>query len=116
MIDPAMAAAIPRLRTTVDFDDLVVAPPNGFAGAADYYDRCSAIRRMGEIRVPTLVVHALDDPWIPARAYTDFRWSANPALVPLLPRSGGHVGFHDRAGSWHDCCLLRFLAGHLSFG
>lgn len=115
-LDPALAATIPSLRTTLAFDEVVVAPPNGFAGAADYYDRCSAVRHMGGIRNPTLVIHALDDPWIPAEVYTGFPWASNPALEPLLPRSGGHVGFHDHAGAWHDRCLLRFLAHHLPFG
>lgn len=109
-LDPAQAPRIRALRTTLEFDEVVVAPPNGFAGAADYYHRSSAVRHMGGIRSPTLVIHALDDPWIPADAYTGFPWHENPALVPLLPRSGGHVGFHDRAGAWHDLCLIRFLA------
>ncbi len=115
-LDPALATAIPGLRSTLAFDEVVIAPRNGFAGAADYHHRCSAVRHMGGIRTPTLVIHALDDPWIPADVYTGFPWSRTPVLVPLLPPSGGHVGFHDRAGAWHDLCLLRFLAYHLAFG
>ncbi|MFN8719808.1 MAG: YheT family hydrolase [Rhodospirillales bacterium] len=115
-LEPAIAAAIPGLRSTLDFDEVVIAPRNGFADAADYHDRCSAVRHMGGIRCPTLVIHALDDPWIPATVYTAFPWPETPALVPLLPRSGGHLGFHDRGGAWHDRCLIRFLACRLPFG
>ena len=63
-------------------------------------------RFMDRIRVPTLVIHALDDPWIPADAYLNFDWAANPCLTPLLPRHGGHVGFHGADGPdpWHDRC------------
>lgn len=97
------------VRTTLEFDDRVVAPANGFASADDYYARSSALRFLAGIRVPTLVVHALDDPWIPGDAYASFRWADAPSLTPLLPRGGGHVGFHDRDGRWHDRCLVRFL-------
>jgi len=97
------------VRTTLDFDDRVVAPANGFASAADYYARSSALGFLRAVRVPTLVVHALDDPWIPGEAYVGFDWASAPALTPLLPRGGGHVGFHDAGGRWHDRCLARFL-------
>jgi predicted alpha/beta-fold hydrolase len=104
-------AAIRWARTLLAFDDVFTAPRHGFAGAADYYARASARPFLGAIAVPTLVIHALDDPWIPGEAYTSFPWSRNPLLVPLLPRQGGHVGFvgFDRQRTWHDLCLLRFL-------
>lgn len=100
-----------RIRTIIDFDEYVVAPAHGFAGARDYYRQCSAGPVLGAIRRPTLVIHGADDPWIPARGYRDLAWTGNPNLVPLLPRSGGHVGFHATglAVPWHDAALLRFL-------
>jgi uncharacterized protein len=98
-------------RSVYEFDDSFVAPRNGFAGAPDYYARCSAEGYMAAIKTPTLVVHALDDPWIPADAYRRQDWSRAPALTLLLPAGGGHVGFHG-AGSrvpWHDQCLVAFF-------
>ena len=76
----------------------------GGASADEYYRVNSAVRFMDRIRVPTLVIHALDDPWIPGDAYLSFDWAANPCLTPLLPRHGGHVGFHGAGGPdpWHD--------------
>jgi predicted alpha/beta-fold hydrolase len=102
---------IPGLRTILEFDDRIVAPRNGYSGATEYYARNNARQFLGEIRLPTLLIHALDDPWIPARMYTDYAWSKAPDLQPLLPRSGGHVGFHARGSRvpWHDRCLERFL-------
>ena len=100
---------IQTARTIYEFDDRVVAPGNGFAGARDYYSRCSAARVLAEIRVPTLVIHALDDPWIPARAYLEADWKSNPHLTPLLPMSGGHVGFHESGGTWHNRMAALFL-------
>lgn len=106
----AVAGALARVRRIVEFDDALTAPRNGFANAADYYARCSAIRFLPSIPVPTLVIHALDDPWIPGEVYRTFDWDGNPRLTPLLPRHGGHVGFHAPGGRvWSDDCLLAYL-------
>jgi predicted alpha/beta-fold hydrolase len=105
--------AIEGARTLVDFDDGFTGPRNGYAGAADYYARCSAKNFFDAIEVPTLVIHALDDPWIPGDMYLSYDWRRNPRLVPLLPRAGGHVGFarREKGAPWHDVCLALFLAG-----
>jgi predicted alpha/beta-fold hydrolase len=101
---------LPReIRTLIDFDDRIVAPANGFKDARDYYRSCSSARMLGEIRRPTLLIHAADDPWIPAASYRDI--APNPQLISVIPHSGGHVGFHG-AGSqvpWHDGALAKFL-------
>lgn len=98
-------------RTVYDFDDRFVAPKGGFGTAEIYYARCSAERFLPAIRVPTLVVHGLDDPWIPAEAYRRQDWRAMPALTPRLTAGGGHVGFHDRAAPppWHDRQIRAFF-------
>jgi len=110
-IDAAERRAVAAARTILDFDEHFVAPRNGYAGARAYYEDNSALRFLNDIAVPTLVVHALDDPWIPSGSYESYDWTANPHLTPLLPRAGGHVGFHG-AGTrvpWHDRCIERFL-------
>jgi hypothetical protein len=101
------------VRTCYEFDDRFVAPRNGWKSADEYHQVNSAVRYMDDIRVPTLVIHALDDPWIPGDAYLNYDWAANPRLTPLLPRRGGHVGFHGADGPdpWHDRCVLEFLKG-----
>ena len=111
-IDERERQAIVRARNLLEFDDTFVAPRNGFSGALEYYDACRALRFLPEIRVPTLVIHALDDPWIPPDAYTSFAWRDNPHLVPLLSPGGGHVGFHarDHRQPWHDRVIARFAA------
>lgn len=106
--------AIERARTIYDFDDGFVARRHGYASADEYYARNSARRYLSSIRVPTLLVHAADDPWIPAEPYREFDWASNPFLHLLLTDTGGHLGFHDATGllPWHDQCLLRFLSDH----
>ncbi|MFK7896718.1 MAG: YheT family hydrolase [Myxococcota bacterium] len=105
-------ALIPKLRTILEFDDRFVAPHNGFRDAADYYTQCSAIHALPKIKIPALVIHAVDDPWIPIETYRAFPWKQNPHLEPLFARSGGHVGFHARDSRvpWHDQRLERFLS------
>jgi predicted alpha/beta-fold hydrolase len=103
--------AVEAVRTIIEFDDHFVAPRNGFADAADYYARNSAEQFLPAIRVPTLVVYALDDPWIPPDAYRRVEWSRAPHCHPLLAAGGGHVGFHARDDRlpWHDRALRAFL-------
>lgn len=103
-----------RIRSIYDFDDLVVAPANGFTGAEDYYRRSSAAPLLDAIAVPTLVIHAADDPWIPAAIYGARSWSAHgPSLV--MPPDGGHVGFHgaDHPVPWHNHAIAAFFEGVL---
>lgn len=103
--------AVAEVRTILEFDEQFVAPRNGYASARDYYADNESRRFLSGIGVPTLVVHALDDPWIPDEAYRSFDWSCNSNLVPLLSHGGGHVGFHG-AGTrvpWHDRCIEQFL-------
>ncbi|MET1028874.1 MAG: alpha/beta fold hydrolase [Dongiaceae bacterium] len=103
------------IRSIFAFDNHVVAPANGFVDAADYYRQSSAAPMLGAIRRPTLLIHAENDPWIPAAMYREIDWSAHRRLRLLMPRSGGHVGFHgwglDRP--WHDLATLRFIEAAL---
>ncbi len=104
--------AILRARSIWEFDHSFSAPRNGFAGAEDYYHRNASGGFLDGIAVPTLVIHALDDPWIPSAPYLAYDWRGNRSLLPLLPACGGHVGFlgRDRRVPWHDLCIGQFLA------
>ena len=104
-------AAIAGSATIWDYDQRFIAPRHGFAGADDYYERCKPVRFMGYIRVPTLVIAGLDDPWIPGRLYQGYDWTANKALRPALLARGGHVGFHGAGQTqpWSDLAVSRFI-------
>ncbi len=106
-------ASLATIRNLYQFDDRLTAPRNGFAGADDYYARSSASAFVMHIRVPTLVLHARNDPWIPFACYAEVDWRANPRLKALFPRDGGHVGFHALGGrgTWHDRSIAAFFAG-----
>jgi uncharacterized protein len=111
VVSTAERAAIMGARTVWDYDDVFIAPRYGFASAEDYYERCRPTRFMAGIRVPTLIVGALDDPWIPGSLYRAYDWASNRSLTPVLPDRGGHVGFHgtDSRQPWSDRAVLRFF-------
>lgn len=85
--------ALRRVRTVRQFDDHFTAPQGGYAGAADYYRRTSSRAVIPDIRVPTLIIHSADDPLIPAEPFRDPGIAANPDVLLVLTRRGGHVGF-----------------------
>lgn len=90
--DPARVAAA---RTLYEFDNLVTGPVHGFLNADDYYARSSALGFLSRIRVPTLLLSATDDPFLPAAVLDEVRAIAarNPALLAEFVTHGGHVGF-----------------------
>lgn len=82
------------------FDDAFTAPVHGFRDAEDYYRRSSAGPYLPSVRLPTLVIQARDDPFLPEGALPERAIRANPWLVPAITGSGGHVGFLERASPW----------------
>jgi len=78
-----------------DWDD-AMQPYNGFRDARDYYAQASSLPFIPRIRVPTLIIHAEDDPFIPFDAFTDPRVAANPSVLLAASRCGGHVAFCGR--------------------
>lgn len=86
-------ARVRAARTFREFDEHATAPIHGFAGAADYYARSSCAGFLPAVRVPTLLLHARDDPFLPAHAFPWAAVRANPALRAVMTKHGGHVGF-----------------------
>ena len=86
------AAAAQRSVTLRDFDDAVTAPLHGFRDALDYWERSSAKPLLGRIAVPTLLINARDDPFLPESALPTER-EVSAAVKLEFPARGGHVGF-----------------------
>jgi predicted alpha/beta-fold hydrolase len=85
---------VARSRTLREFDDLVTAPLHGFRDVADYWSRASAKPWLAHIRVPTLMVNARNDPFLPA-ANLPRADEVSPQVTLEFPEAGGHVGFVD---------------------
>jgi predicted alpha/beta-fold hydrolase len=91
-----------RARSVFEFDDAVTAPVHRFENARDYYARSSSISYLAAIRVPTLLLSAADDPFLPVEASARAARTArsNPSLTVELHARGGHVGFVSGARPW----------------
>ena len=96
------ASALERVATLWEFDDVVTAPVHGFASAEDYYHKSSSIRFLHGIRVPTLLLSAEDDPFLPPEVLSEVRGIARtvPALEVEFVKRGGHVGFVSGWRPW----------------
>jgi uncharacterized protein len=98
-----------------DFDEAATARLYGFDGAAGYYAACSSARFLHAIRVPTLLVQALDDPFVDAAGIPHDAIRANPWLQTAFTAQGGHVGFIEGSPLgprfWAEREAVRFLAG-----
>jgi len=98
-----------------DFDDKVTAYYCGFAGAEDYYQRSSASRVVDRIAVPTLILHAANDPFIRITPESRARIAANPHITFHETDDGGHCSFlaapNGYDGRWAERQVVDFLSG-----
>ena len=115
---PEECEVLRRVRSVLEYDERFISPRYGYRDAQDYYELCSPQLFMPEIRVPTMVLAAGDDPWIPAEHYREVKWADNPWLLPVMPETGGHVGFHGEASMrpWCDLAVEKFLERTVSMG
>ncbi len=102
------AARVRRASTLWAFDEAVTAPLHGFRGADDYWARAASAPWLARIRVPTLVLNARNDPFLPEGALQAIR-GAPPGVVLEFPCAGGHAGFPGR-DRWLARRVLDFLS------
>jgi uncharacterized protein len=106
------------IRSLREFDDKVTAHYCGFAGATDYYHRAAAARVVDQIAVPTLILHAANDPFIRITPETRAKIAANPNITFQQSTDGGHCSFLADAdgydGRWAEREVIEYLrdSGH----
>jgi len=99
-----------------DFDERITSHYMGFSGADDYYDKASAMHALDRIAIPTLVIHADDDPYVLISEASRHKQHENPNVVFLNPQYGGHVGFIADSngtgddGYWAERKIIEFFA------
>jgi predicted alpha/beta-fold hydrolase len=95
------------------FDDAANAPLHGFAGADDYYARCSSLGFLPRVAVPSLCLNSADDPFLPAEALGRAAAAASPCVRIVTTPAGGHVGFVGRSSGglryWAEEQVLEWL-------
>jgi predicted alpha/beta-fold hydrolase len=107
-----------QATTFAEFDDAVTAPLHGFDGMQDYYDRCSSAKYLKGITVPTLVINALDDPFMTPAVIPDEDMLSAAVRIEVSDK-GGHVGFIEGGTPWRPKFYLPrrvigFLEGQLT--
>jgi predicted alpha/beta-fold hydrolase len=103
-----------RATTFFSFDDAATAPLHGFRDAADYYAQCSSAPWLARVALPTLLVHALDDPFLPAAALPLAAMHANSCLTVAVSEQGGHNGFVEGVPWAPRFFAERRVADHLA--
>ena len=84
---------INSIKTLRDFDEVYTSKAHGFFDALDYYEKSSSLQFLNDIRVPTLVMNALNDSFLSSECYPVKEAKNNPNLHLEMPKYGGHVGF-----------------------
>jgi predicted alpha/beta-fold hydrolase len=99
-----------------EFDERYTAPHHGFDGASDYYHRASAMRVIDRVAIPSLIVTAEDDPFVPSQPFRDPRVAGNPHITTLITAAGGHCGFIGESngddGYWAERVVVDFVNHH----
>ena len=100
-------------RDLYEFDNVVTAPLHGYKNTEDYWHRASAKHVLGDITLPTLVLNALNDPFLPGRYLPT---QASPNVTLEYPQHGGHVGFANPGwpanNMWLPKRVLHFFDQH----
>jgi uncharacterized protein len=105
-------ANLRTITTLTQFDDCFTAPLHGFRSALDYYEQCSSLRFVEEIKTPTLIINTLNDPFLSPECFPETLLKDHPFVrLQILPR-GGHVGFtqfNKNGLYWSEQRALEFL-------
>ncbi len=102
-----------KIKTIVDFDNYFTAPMHNFIDGDDYYHKSSSLNFLPQIKTPTLIVNALNDPFLGETCYPHPIASKNSFLTLETPKTGGHVAFCSRSkdGSyWSEQRAYSFLS------
>lgn len=101
-----------RINSLIEFDDVYTAPLHGFSDAIDYYTRCSSLPFIQSITVPTLIVNAMNDPFLGEQCYPVRELSSHQCVTFESPPRGGHVGFalfNQNGLYWSELRALEFI-------
>lgn len=99
-----------KIKKLIDFDEYYTSQLNGFKDAQDYYNKASSKQFLPSIKNPTLLVNALDDPFLSASCFPYTEAKNNPNFYLMCPNYGGHVGFNSQGEfNWSELQILNFI-------
>ncbi|HMP99056.1 MAG TPA: alpha/beta fold hydrolase [Cyclobacteriaceae bacterium] len=82
-----------HIKSLIDFDDYYTAPLHGYRDARHYYSECNALQFLEHIQTPSLLVNAMNDPFLSETCYPTKAFKKHSWLTIETPQQGGHVGF-----------------------
>ena len=94
--------AIRKVITLKDFDDIYTSKAHGFKDAMDYYQQCSSLQYITAIKIPTLILNALNDSFLGKECYPFLEADKHKRVYLETPEYGGHVGFHDNKNYYYN--------------
>jgi len=104
-----------KIRSVREFDDAITAPSFGYRDAQEYYEAAGARKVVARVHVPTLMITAQDDPFVPYESFLAALVEENPAIRFVAPERGGHCGFISRHGGverfWAEARVVDFCEG-----
>lgn len=107
---------LPQIKDVRKFDDLITAPIHGFEDAEDYYQKCNSLQFLHRVTLPTLIINALDDPFLSGTCYPYQIAQDCEKLYLMATEYGGHVGYclPGKQYSWVEKQIRAFLMDELS--
>ncbi len=103
------------IKNFKEFDDRYTAPIHGFKNAEDYWRKCASRQFIPEIKIPTLIINAINDPFLPKECFPVVEAGYNTHVTLEMPKSGGHVGFvsfNKEKIYWSEHQVTCFLNDH----
>ncbi len=104
---------VKSIRNFIDFDSLYTAPAHGFKDPQDYYRSCSGNRFISSLKIPTLLINAVDDPFLTPTSFPVEQAKNHEMFHFMAPRFGGHIGFteswHLKGNTWLEERMIEFL-------
>ena len=103
-----------KVKKLIDFDEYFTSVLNGFKDARDYYSQANSKQFLHSISKPTLLINALDDPFLSDSCYPFVEAKNNPYFDLMTPPYGGHVGFVSfrETSYWSEQQILKFIKNH----
>ncbi|MBL7545044.1 MAG: alpha/beta fold hydrolase [Bdellovibrionaceae bacterium] len=104
---------VPVFASLTDYDQLFVAPLCGYKDAWEYYEQCSTVKRLSQIKSSVTLLTSKDDPIVPARVYEGKKFGANVHF--RMEKTGGHLGYLSKSKTplndsrWMDWYLIEHI-------
>jgi predicted alpha/beta-fold hydrolase len=106
------AKGLSKIKTLMEFDDVITGPIHGFKNALDYYSRCSSLPVVHHILIPTCIINAANDPFLSTECFPAEQLKDHPMVQFVSPDRGGHVGFTEfgtKGLYWSERQAVAFL-------